>query len=108
PPSSDRVRLGLTVADELHLLGERLALSGSVRFEHLRNHLGSGFSRLAGEPAAPDATETLLSPQLALRARIARWLALKGSVGRFVRVPTMLEFFGDGAFVVAQPALRPE
>src|SRR5439155_92851 len=55
-----------------------------------------------------DAADTLVAPQLAVRARLLPWLALKGSAGRFTRVPTTFELFGDGAFILARPALRPE
>src|SRR5262249_12069358 len=40
--------------------------------------------------------------------RATRWLTLRGSAGRFVRFPTLLEQFGDGAFILGRPQLRPE
>ena len=42
------------------------------------------------------------------RLAVARWLTLRGAVGRFVRFPTLLELFGDGAFILPQPTLAPE
>src|SRR5262249_29729724 len=45
---------------------------------------------------------------LSLRWRLAAPFTLKGSVGRFVRFPTLVERFGDAAFILAHPSLRAE
>ena len=42
------------------------------------------------------------------RLAVSRWLALRAAVGRFVRFPTLLELFGDGAFVLPDPGLKAE
>jgi iron complex outermembrane receptor protein len=64
------------------------------------------------EPVDPAAAvvrwEAPWSPRLS-----ARWLArpdvaIKGSVGRYARLPTVIELFGDRGFIVGSPALRPE
>jgi hypothetical protein len=76
--------------------------------------------RLDGAAATParDASGTPLphqraadlfpSARLGVRARVSSLLTLKGSAGRFVRFPTLLEQFGDGAFIIGYPPLQPE
>ncbi|MEM9488913.1 MAG: TonB-dependent receptor, partial [Myxococcota bacterium] len=53
-------------------------------------------------------SDLFLSPRVAWRARIARGLAGKGSVGRYFRAPTAVELFGDRGFVVGNPSLVAE
>lgn len=48
------------------------------------------------------------SPRLTALARIADDVAIKGSLGRYVRLPTLLELFGNRGLVLGAPHLRPE
>ncbi len=62
-----------------------------------------------GEPIEwPARTEWLASPRLAARALVGADLALKASGGRYSRVPTALELFGDRGFVLGSPELESE
>jgi iron complex outermembrane receptor protein len=103
---SSRGLYGLAVADELRFWGDRLALSPGVRFDAVTSTFLTGND---GTPIAdqhPD--DWFFSPRLAARVRLTEWLTLRGSAGRFVRFPTLLEQFGDGAFILGRPQLRPE
>ncbi len=74
-------------------------------------------SRTAPTPmtAGPDAFadqatrwDTVPSPRLTARAGIGDDLAFKTSAGWYVRLPTLLELFGDRGLIVGSPDLAPE
>jgi len=48
------------------------------------------------------------SPRLTARAGLAEDLVVKASAGWYVRLPTLLELFGDRGMIVGSPDLRPE
>jgi iron complex outermembrane receptor protein len=103
---STRGLYGLALADELRFLGDRLALSPGLRLDALTSTQLNGVD---GLPISDQrANEWFLSPRLAVRWRALGWLTLRGSAGHFVRFPTLLEQFGDGAFLLGRPQLRPE
>jgi iron complex outermembrane receptor protein len=97
---------GVAASVELRLLRERLVLTPAVRLDGVVSTLVTDESG-ARVPGATDSS-VFASPRLGVRARVASWLTLRGSAGRFVRFPTLLEQFGDGGFVIGTRALRPE
>jgi iron complex outermembrane receptor protein len=94
------------VGDDLRFFGDRLAVTAGARLDGVASTLVLD----ADGRAVPDqrTADWFISPRLAVRARVLPWLALRGSAGRFVRFPTLLEQFGDGAFILGRPQLRPE
>jgi vitamin B12 transporter len=48
------------------------------------------------------------SPRVSARARIADDIAVKTSAGYYVRLPTLVELFGNRGTIVGSPALRAE
>ncbi|WP_428267295.1 TonB-dependent receptor plug domain-containing protein [Haliangium sp.] len=53
-------------------------------------------------------TDVMASPRVSARVGLGRGLAVKASVGRYLRAPTLLELFGDRGFTVGNPGLRSE
>lgn len=98
---STRVLGAVSIADDLRLARDRLLLSAALRLDGLH-------SRVSRDTGTSEDSSVFVSPRLTVRAQVTRWLELKGSAGRFVRFPTLLELFGDGAFVLPRPLLRPE
>lgn len=96
----------LAAADELSLWRERIAIYGGVRLDLRRSALLTGAD--GGTLPDQDAFDWFLSPRLNVRVRAHRTVTLRASAGRYVRFPTLLEQFGDGAFIVGRPTLRPE
>jgi iron complex outermembrane receptor protein len=96
----------LTLADELRFFRDRLALTPALRLDGEATTLAADATgaTLPGQQSV----DALVSPRLGVRLRVTGWLSLRGSAGRFVRFPTLLERFGDGAFLLARPALQPE
>lgn len=109
---SERLRLDAALGADLHLLRDRLALQPGLHVLVARSSLRPLAGMLAakqGEPAT--ALDTFLSPRLLARLRVraaAPSILLRAGAGRFVRLPTFLEIFGDGGLFGASPGLRPE
>ncbi len=96
----------LAAADELSLWRDRVSIYGGLRLDLRRSALiaGDDGMRLPNQ----DAFDWFLSPRLNAKLRVNRLLTVRASGGRYVRFPTLLEQFGDGAFIVGQPTLKPE
>ncbi len=103
-----RTGVALAIADDIGALGGRVAIEPSVRVELLRTDpLADGSA--GGMPVElPSRTEALASPRLGARVLVLPDLAIKASAGRYGRVPTALELFGDRGFILGSPDLRSE
>lgn len=108
PAPSRRLRGALVLYDEVRLFADRLALSPALRLEGSLNALSPALGTLAQQAQGATTKFGFVAPQLGVRVQATRWLSFKGSVGRYLRMPTTLELFGDGAFFLPRPALRPE
>lgn len=107
-PRSQRLRAALVLADDLRWLADRLAITPSLRLELVDNQLGDAIGTGGSQARGQHTVDAFPTVQVGLRARILPWLALKGSLGRYLRLPTTLELFGDDAFFRPRPGLRPE
>ena len=105
--AGNRLGAALALADDVTLADGRLSLEPALRLEVLRT-VPLEDAATGGAPAAPTRDEVLASPRLAARHLVTSDLALKASVGRYARVPTALELFGDRGFLVGRPDLRTE
>lgn len=56
----------------------------------------------------PPRWDTVPSPRLTARAGLSDDLAVKTSAGWYVRLPTLLELFGDRGYILGSPELEPE
>ena len=108
PPPSTRLRFGLGVGDEIRLLGDRLSIQPGIRLDGVMNDLARGLGVRGRDAGGSTSAEPLFSPRLAVSARPWGPLLLHGSLGRFARLPTVVELFGDSAFVLPRPELRAE
>jgi outer membrane cobalamin receptor len=89
-------------------LGSALVVSPAARLELVRTAptpMTEGPDALA---AVPPRWDVLASPRLMALARLAEELAVKGSAGRYVRLPTLLELFGNRGTIHGSPDLAPE
>jgi len=104
--TSQRLRGAFAVGGELVLADQRLLIEPGLHLLVARSEYVSLGDR--GSEAVPDPLATLPSPRAAARLLLRPWLLLRMSCGRFVRLPTFLELFGDGAFFRRSVELRPE
>jgi vitamin B12 transporter len=61
---------------------------------------------MTSEPAAR--SDIVPSPRLSARAAVSSDVSVKASAGWYVRLPTLIELFGDRGTLVGSPELRPE
>jgi outer membrane receptor protein involved in Fe transport len=108
-PLQERTNVILALQDEILLFGERLAIRPLLRYQFVANHFGTqpSFRNL---PLSLDqeTQDHLFSPSLCLQYTLAPFFDLKGNVGRFQRVPTLFELFGDRGTTIGNPRLNPE
>ncbi|HUS65057.1 MAG TPA: TonB-dependent receptor [Kofleriaceae bacterium] len=100
---STRVLGAVAVVDEVRLWGGRATLTPAVRLDAVHSRLAPG-----GDAQPRQSDDVFVSPRLTVRLEVAPAVTLRAGGGRFVRFPTLLELFGDGAFVLPRPTLVPE
>lgn len=102
-PSRGRWQFVPTLNSTLSLFKRRLTLLTSGKLEW--------YSNLENSNSNNEKTPTSnLYPtgRVGLLASPTPWLQFKGNIGRYVRVPTFLELFGDRGTTVGNASLRPE
>lgn len=107
PTVSQRLRLQLGAGGDLHFSEELLSVQPGLHLLLARSSLRP----LAGSPAADevfDSDALFVAPRVATRLRVSRSVLLRMGGGRFVRLPTFLELFGDRAFFRPNLDLQPE
>jgi iron complex outermembrane receptor protein len=107
----DRWRRSYTaaVAGELYLLHQTLVLSAVHRWERYLNEFWDE-PRFPWLPPTPQGRVAAghRSPSAGLRWTPARAVTIKGNVGRYYRLPTFLELFGNLGSVTGNSDLEPE
>lgn len=95
--------------DEGFLLGGRLRLVSSIRAEVTRSRFFDENPFLAS-PVAPrqERSDVAWSIQEGVHATLLPGLILKGNAGRYGRLPSFYELFGDRGGIVGNTDLRPE
>lgn len=108
-PLQRRASLIVAWQDEILLLDERLAIRPLLRYQFVDSHFGAqpafGAVQLDSDR---DHQEHLVSPSLGVKFRLIPHLDVKGNVGRFERLPTLFELFGDRGTTLGNPQLEPE
>lgn len=107
--NTDGIRFGaaLAVSDDISGGNGRIAVEPALRLEALRyDPLIDSYA--AGAIDLEPRHELFASPRVGGRALVTSDLAFKLSGGRYTRVPTALELFGDRGFIVGRPDLRSE
>lgn len=110
PTARPGTRLSGALGAESHALVSRASLDviPSVRIELARDEILDRdlFGRYA-EDARP-ADFHLVLPRLALAQRPCRLVTLRGNIGRYGRLPSMPERYGNTGFLEGNPDLVPE
>jgi outer membrane cobalamin receptor len=108
-PFQKRTHFIVAAQDEIHLFQDRLSLRPLLRYQLVHSDFGAdptfGAIRLT---TARDVQEDSVSPSLGVKYKLTSWLDLKGNIGRFTRVPTLFELFGDRGTTLGNPELRSE
>jgi len=94
---------------ELYLIRERVVLSATQRWERWETEYWEP-PRFPWLPPTPQGQVEgdVRTPSVGLRVQALSWLALKANAGRYYRLPTFLELFGNTGSITGNPALLPE
>jgi iron complex outermembrane receptor protein len=96
------------IAIDLAVAGSRVVITPAARLDVVRTAPPPD-AMAPGEAAAlPARWDHIPSPRLAARALLGGDVAIKGSAGWYVRLPTLVELFGDRGTIVASPRLAAE
>jgi outer membrane receptor protein involved in Fe transport len=85
-------------AQDIFPLGERIMISGSIRYDRWRNHRGSIATTVLAISQSdstffPDRSESAVSPQIGLVIRASGRLSFHASASRSFRAPTLNELY---------------
>lgn len=103
-----RFAFGSGLSLEQWLFGRRWSLVPTVRLDGFVSQfaLGAGQGELGD--GGRDRTDLGFSPRVGTKVVLADGLDLRASAGRYFRVPTMRELFGDQGWFLGNEALAPE
>ena len=108
-PLQKRTHIIAALQDEILLFDDRLALRPLLRYQFVDSDFGAqptfGTTSLDQDRREQ---EHLFSPSIGLQFRLTPFLRLQGNVGRFQRVPTLFELFGDRGTTLGNPELDTE
>lgn len=116
-PKGDMMRLGargnrqalaLSLADQLRFLDGALVVDLGGRAEALRTRPGADVFAPTAAQSESVRRNIYLSPRGAFRYRLGTDISVKGSGGRYLRIPTLVEMFGDRGVVLGNSELQAE
>jgi iron complex outermembrane receptor protein len=105
PRELTRTTLSLVGEDEVRLGSGRALVSPSLRYDVTSDRAAGGPTSAAG---SPDHRLDALSGRLGGLLVLSPHWSLRGNVGRYYRVPSLLELFGNDGTVEGNATLHPE
>ncbi len=109
-PASRAKRRLVTAAvqESLFFHDDRLLVTPELRYQRLQDNFsvsGSGFSSELLEQRNSDYQ---ISPRLGAKWHVNENISIAANVGRYQRIPSFFELFGDRGLFVGNPSLKPE
>ncbi len=104
----NRQALAFSVSDQLVIADDALLVDLGVRAEALRTRPGADVFSPMLAPSPNVQRDVYVSPRAAFRYRIGDSFSVKGGGGRYFRIPTLLEIFGDRGVVLGNSELEAE
>ena len=106
---SKRERRSLGIEDEIFLWNDRVSIVPAFRYDHYSSEFfgENPFLLSASAPKRTD-VDNFYNRRMGVRVGVTDWLTLKGNIGRYLRVPSFYELFGDKGAVMGNTDLRPE
>jgi vitamin B12 transporter len=105
--TGDRIGGGGAVAVDV-AVGPTIVIVPALRVDAVRTAPAINRDEPPDPVGATTRWDTLVSPRVTGRWLADPDLAIKASAGRYARLPTVLELFGDRGFIVGAPGLRAE
>jgi iron complex outermembrane receptor protein len=108
-PLQRRANLTLALQDEILLFDERLAVRPLLRYQYVSSRFGDqpNFSSTTLNVTKKH-QEHLLNPSLGIKLSLTTYFDVKANAGRFQRIPTLFELFGDQGTTIGNPELDTE
>jgi iron complex outermembrane receptor protein len=108
-PSRWRRATTLALGTDAYLLRQKLVLTATIRYEQHVDEFGDA-ATYAWLPPSPEGRygHDARSPSLGARWQALSWLTVKTNAGRYYRLPTFLELFGNVGSVTGNAELAPE
>lgn len=108
-PDQSRLTVGVGIGDTWSVAGGLLLIQPQLRYEHASDFFG-GLVGPGGivQPTGSGADADLFTPRLGLTLNVRSDLAVKANGGRYARLPTFGELFGNQGSVIGNPDLQPE
>lgn len=103
-----RFELALALQNSLYFDNERWLVTPSLRYQRIQDRVDVFSSSEAESPRNGRFSSDFLAPQVGVKHRLKPNLSLFGNVGRYQRVPTFFELFGDRGLFVGNDDLGPE
>jgi outer membrane receptor protein involved in Fe transport len=108
-PEQGRFSTNVALGDTFGLLEDRLLVDLQLRYEFIRNFFAGEIPGFGPFSTTDDAdTFHLITPQLGAVLELNPQLDLRGNIGRYGRVPSFLELFGQRGSITGNPSLQPE
>jgi iron complex outermembrane receptor protein len=85
-----------------------LVVTPAVRFDLVHTRPVPNGVGVSSTDSMPSRWDRVPSPRISARAALTSDIAVKASAGRYVRLPTLVELFGNRGSIVGSPELRPE
>lgn len=85
-----------------------VVITPAVRLDVLRTAPTPMLEGASERTAIPPRVELVPSPRVSVLARVQDDLSIKTSAGWYLRIPTLIELFGNRGTIVGSPTLRPE
>lgn len=99
---------GLGLELEQALFDRRWILVAGARVDAARSEFAVPSGEGERDDAGRDATLLAVSPRFGTKLVLVPGVELRGSVGRYVRLPTLTELFGDRGYLIGNEGLRAE
>jgi iron complex outermembrane receptor protein len=86
----------------------RLDVIASLRLEAAREETSGRDNFYALQPTSPPVNRVLPIARLSLIEEVAPWLSLRANGGRYARLPSLIELYGNTGYLLGNTDLRPE
>ncbi len=108
PSGGNRQSSSLALSEHFSVADDRFVIDLALRGDALRTRPSRDVFSQDMNASEEPRSEWYLSPRASGRWRLTRSVAMKTSVGRYLRTPTLIEAFGDRGFVLGNPELETE
>ena len=109
PLTDDHKNVAMLAAFDLALdPAAMIMLTPSLRFDLVRTAPAPMSAGPSAHVPLPTRWDRVPSPRLTARASVTSDVSIKTSAGYYVRLPTLVELFGNRGMIVGSPELRPE